>query len=151
YLPGNTEWVATINLKQIIESPAAASKKEFVAGLKSQLIEALEKVDAAEILKQVGFDVLKDLHSATIAGSAKKGEFVLVEGDFDMEKMLTAAEEYGNKNPDALKITTAGKLKIIEFTLPKEPAWFACFLSKKTLLACDSREGLDDAIARAEG
>ncbi|MBI3412386.1 MAG: hypothetical protein HY040_29040 [Planctomycetes bacterium] len=151
YLPGNTEWALTINIKQLLESPLATANKETLATFKTHIMDKLKDEGVAQILKDVGFDIFKDLHSVTIAGSGKEPEFALLQGSFDVDKLLAAAEGIGKKNADALKITKAGKLRILEITSPDAKRAFACFMDKKTLLACTTRDGLDAAIARADG
>lgn len=153
YLPSDTEWVFTFNIKQILDSPMVKAQKDHLEQAKGMLEAQLENNPAGKYIKDAGFNVFKDLHTVTFASAGnKEPDFVLVEGNFNVDKFVAAAEDaIKNTGGDVVKVTKSGKLKIFEITPPGEKRMFATLLNNKTMLACSTKEALDDAVARVGG
>src|SRR5207244_1310099 len=93
FLPNDTEWALHINVKQILDSPLVKAQKEGLGAVREELEKKLAENPAGKFIKDSGFDLLKDLKAITIAGSAKEPDLIVVEGNFDVEKFVAAAEK----------------------------------------------------------
>src|SRR5262249_1317958 len=66
YLPGDTEVVVTVNIKQILDSELVTSNKEALERLRKYLRKIMPS-EGQECLKKTGFDPFKDLTNITLA------------------------------------------------------------------------------------
>jgi hypothetical protein len=153
YLPADTEVVVTLNVRQVLDSPAV--KKNALEQLKA-LLKASDEVDG--ILKDLGFEPLKDLDRVVVAGpggnDADKG-LVIVRGKFDLAKFKAKADETLKGNPDNLKEHKVndgqgGQLVIYEVLLPGEdvPPIFVSLASDKVMLVSPGKDYVVDALKK---
>jgi hypothetical protein len=150
YLPGDTELVVTLNLKQMLDSPVAKQYKELIDKARGEIQRQLQNHQAAQELEKAGFDLLRDLHGVTIASNGGKDlsdMFLVVEGNFDEEKINGVAEEAAGKAPEALKISKIAGKKVYEITPPGEKRIYACLINEKTLVVSPTEDALKDAIS----
>jgi hypothetical protein len=152
YLPNDTEIVFTVNLKQILDSPLVKSNKDALDQGKAALENQFGDNPVLNNLKNAGFDIFRDLHSITVASDGgKEPTAIIVEGTFNSEKLMAAAEEAAKEHPDCLKITRAGSQTVFEITPPGDKVGFATLIKGKVLVATMTREGLTDILARLDG
>src|SRR5437867_3218342 len=96
YLPDATGGVFVIEVKQILDSQA------FTKDVKKQLEDVLKMEEVQMVLKDSGFDPLKDVDRIILAitpGTAEMmgGPFFVVEGRFDAAKLTAKAKELAEK------------------------------------------------------
>jgi hypothetical protein len=149
-LPENTEVVAVINLKQLIESPLVQKHalEHLRAGLKSN-------EEVSKILDSLGFDPFKDLTSITLGGAGigldMKG-LIIAHGQFDAAKFEGKAEEVAKDKGDLLKVHKEGDRKLFEVKPPdQEKPLFVGIVDKTTIVAGPDKEGVLDAFDKAAG
>jgi hypothetical protein len=150
YLPGDTEIVLTLNLKQMLDSPVAKQYRELIDKGRAAIEGQLQNNPVAKHLEQAGFDVLRDLHGFTLASNGGKDlsdMFLVIEGNFNEEKINGVAEEAASKFPEALKISKISGKKVYEITPPGEKRIYACLINEMTLVVSPTEEALKDAIS----
>jgi hypothetical protein len=106
-LPEDSEFVLSVNMKQIVESEII---KKYAL---DQLTQALQGADAKKFLTDLGLDPLKDIDRIIAGGSGKdqtdtKG-LVIIHGKFDPQKLYKAAEAQTKKDPDHFSMIKDGK------------------------------------------
>jgi len=154
-LPNDTETVAAINVKQILNS---ALVKKFG---QDKIKEALKSQEMFQkILDDLGFDIFKDLDSILIAGpggsDTDKG-LVIVRGNFDIKKMTTKAQGLAKDMKDVIKAVSVkdgvgGTYDFWEVSPPDAPqSLFVSLASKDTILAAPSKDYLIDAMEKLAG
>jgi len=154
-LPNDTETVASINVKQILNS---ALVKKFGIDKIKDAIKNQEMVQ--KILDELGFDIFKDLESILIAGpggsETDKG-LIIVRGNFNIKKMKTKAEGLAKDMKDVIKAVSVpdglgGKYEFWEVTPPDNPqSLFVSLLSNDTILAAPGKDYLIDALDKQAG
>jgi hypothetical protein len=149
FLPADTEIYLTINIKQAFSSGLA--KKLGADKLKDVLKEIGE---AADILKDLGFDPFKDLDTITVAGpgstEADKG-LVIVHGTFDLDKFKAKGEDAAKNFSDNLKIHKVGDHILYEAIVPpSDMAWFVALPSKDTMLLSPGKDYVVDALKKTD-
>jgi hypothetical protein len=118
-LPAETESVVFVNVRQILDSDLI---KKFAL---AQIKQALEGNDAQKTMKELGLDPLKDIdqvHGGLWGEDAQnmKGLFV-IKGNFDLEKLMAAAEKQAKKEGDKLSIVKDGEYTLIKVTVENRP------------------------------
>lgn len=102
-LPDDTEYVVSVNVKQIMESPLI--KKHALEKLRAHI---KENSEVSKILETLNFDPLKDLSSVTTAGQGTgpvdMKAYIIARGNFDVAKFESKAEEVSKNMGDVLKI-----------------------------------------------
>ena len=149
-LPGDTELVLSLNIKQMLDSEVAKQYKDILEQARGALQSKIDDNPAAKYLEKAGFDVLRDLHSVTLASNGSKevdAIFLVIEGKFNAEKVLAAAEEIAREAPDTLKISKIGSTSVFEITPQGEKRVYAALIGGKTLVAAPTQDALKDAIA----
>jgi hypothetical protein len=150
-LPGDTELVVSVNIKQMLNSEVAKQYKDIIDQARGALEAKIQDNPAVKFLEKTGFDVLRDLHGITLASNGTKdvdAMFVVVEGKFNQEKIHAAAEEFAGNNAEVLKISNLGATKIYEFTPPdNNKRFYAALINESTLLAAPSHDALKDAVS----
>jgi hypothetical protein len=152
YLPGDAEFVAQINFKQILDSPVV--KKHALDKLKEKL---KQHDEAVKILDSLGFDPFKDLTSITLAGNGLETDskpFIIAHGIFDLAKFEAKAEEVAKNMPDSLKIHKEGDHKIYEVKVESggdDKPTFVGLIDKTTIVVANDKDYILESFARAEG
>src|SRR5438132_362818 len=101
-------------------------------------------------LKKADFDLFKDLSSITFAipGARNPEEgFILLEGNFDAEKIEAAATEASKEAGGGLKVVMIGKVKAFEIAPKDEKTMYVGILNKKTMIACATKADFAEAVA----
>jgi hypothetical protein len=149
-LPGDTELVVSFNLKQILGSDIAKQYKDIIDMARGAIEGQIQNNPAAKYLEKSGFDVLRDLHSVTVASNGSKDVdaiFLVVEGKFNAEKIHAVAEEIAGENGDILRISKIGSKKVYEITPPGEKRIYAALINETTLVTAPSEDALKDALS----
>ncbi len=178
-LPADTEFIVSVNLRQILDSPLvkkSAPAQRFLEqcrqGLKgderplkelfrsAKLKEAgMREEDFLASARQtqarceaVGLDPFKDLDRVTVGGSFGKGLVTVVEGAFQLAKFRAAAQADVRKNPTSRFVQVSG-IDVWEWDEPAQPVSrsFLALLSPTCLVLCSSREAMGEVLERAAG
>lgn len=155
FLPPHAEAAITINVKAALDSQLAKNKKDLLEKLKETIKAKLDESPAKEWLEKAGFDIMKDLHSITIAGDGSKevdSIFFAVEGAFNVDKLVETAREAARTNGDVLKWSKSGNVNIFEVTPQgNEKTIYAGLIGDSVLVAAPTRDALNGTIARVNG
>jgi hypothetical protein len=148
YLPDETGGVFVVDVKQILAS------KAFTKDVKKQIEDVLKMEEVQMVLKDSGFDPLKDVDRIIWAFTSRTevtGPFIfVVEGRFDAKKLEAKAEQLSTQFP-GIKPIEIGKTKAYEMSLgPPEPAYVA-LVDKGVLVFAVSKQDLTEAIEKAGG
>ena len=147
FLPGDTEIIVHVNLRQALDSDLV--KKYALEQIKTQLKQSAE---LQAVLTAAGVDPIKDIASLTLAAPGKLSAdngLVIVRGNFDADKFHKAAADFADKNPESLKIHKSDHGPLYEGKdKNKGKPVFATLLSQGTLVFSPSRKLVLDAVAR---
>jgi hypothetical protein len=108
-LPADSELVAYVNVRQIIESEII---KKYAL---EQMKQTLQGNDAQKFLKELGLDPLKDVDKVVIGMSGTPGNpndargLLIVRGKFDPDKLYKAAEAQTKKDGDRFSLIKDGQ------------------------------------------
>jgi hypothetical protein len=149
-LPGDTEVLFTMNVRQILDS--ALVKKYGTEGLKEAL-KSNEEVQ--KILESLGFDPFKDLDSITSAspsGADPDKGLAIIHGKFDLAKFKAKGQEAAKEHGDIVKITKAGNHAVFEVSLPNQPKpFFVGLVDGTTIVVSPDKEYVANAFDQAAG
>jgi hypothetical protein len=144
-VPADAGFLVAINVRKILDAPLV--KKDAQKGLEKALAKDEE---LAKILKESGFDPLKDLDSITVTGPLDlmsfKG-FAVVRGRFQPDKILAAAATAAKQHPDKLKMVKEGNLEIVQIQGDR-PA-YAAFADNRTLIISAEKSVTAEVVQRA--
>jgi len=149
-LPAETEAVARVNVKQMLQSDLM--KKFAIPKLK----DAMKAGDAAAALEKLGLDPLKDIDSATMGiwGTDSQDMKVvgILHGTFDKDKLMKAAEEFAKATPDKMSIVEEGDFKMIKFTGDEgKPGYAAVADAKTVVIGSDKKIVANSLTAKKSG
>jgi hypothetical protein len=153
YLADDTDFVAVVNVKQIVASPAFKKK------LQKQLEDLLKMDAVASILKDSGLNPLKDVERITMIlgassfpreGNGGGGPAFLFEGTFDVAKMQAKADDLAKTFPAILKVQTKGDYKVYQVTVPGDTLSLVV-LDKNTIYFTARPGDLDAVLEKAAG
>jgi hypothetical protein len=155
-LPSDTEMVVTLNLQQILKSDALKGDvaKTLVDIVKAKINQGLEDKGVDKHLKKAGFDMFADLSSITFAmpgGRASEESFIVLEGNFDADKIEEAANAAAKEAGGGFKIITIANVKAFEVSPKEEKTMYVGILNKKTMIACATKADFTEAVARFNG
>lgn len=155
FLPGDTEVVLTLNVRQLLDSPLG--KKQVVETIKTFL---KDHDEVQKVLESLGLDLFKDVDRVTLAAPASpdndKGLF-LVHGRFDKAKFQARAEQAAKDNSDNFRILkepdgAGGKYTIWEVSLPElQQPLFAALLDKGPFVFSPGKDYVISALNKAAG
>jgi hypothetical protein len=150
FLPDDTEVVASINIRQLLDSGLAKKfdvAKEVEKGIK-------ENKEAGDVLKMLGLDPLKDVSRLTLATPGKSDEkrvLIAVHGSFDLAKIHDTADNIIKDKPEALSVSKEGNLRLYEVKPKGDQSVYVCLLNKDVLVASPVKAYVVDAIAKSSG
>ena len=153
-LPNDTELIVTVNLQQILKSEVVKANQAILDLVKAKITEKLEEKGVDKHLNKAGFDLYKDLTSITVAipGGRDSGEgFIVLEGNFDADKIEAAAIEVNKDAGNNLKIIKIANVKAFEVAPKDEKTMYVGILNANTLIACASKADFAEAVARLNG
>ncbi|HEY2910398.1 MAG TPA: hypothetical protein VGI99_09130 [Gemmataceae bacterium] len=144
-LPANSEFVFTVNVKQIIDSDII---KQYAL---EQLKQALQGADAQKMLTQLGLDPLKDVSKVVIGGSGTDQSdakmLMIIHGKFDPEKLFKAAEAMTKKKSDNFTMLKDGKDTLFKYQPDTGNPVYATVKDEQTILAGTDRKLVTAALA----
>jgi len=113
-LPADAEFVASFNVRQILDSEII---KKYAL---EQMKQTLQGNDAQKFLKELGLDPLTDVTKVVVGGSGTdqtdvKG-LMIVRGKFDPDKLYKAAEAQTKKDGDRFTLVKDGKDVMFKYT-----------------------------------
>jgi hypothetical protein len=148
YLPEDTQTVAGINVRQILDSTLV--KKYGLDKIK----EALKSEDEVQkILKDLDFDPLKDLDSVVVAapgGNESDKGLIIIRGRFDVARFQAKAEDVAKKKGEILQIEKVGGKTVYKIVL-QDQTFYASFVGPDTLLAAPGKDYLVKGLERTAG
>lgn len=153
-LPNDTELIVTFNLQQMLKSEVAKANKTIIDIAKAKIEEQLDDKGVTKHLKKADFDLFRDLSSVTIAvpgGRSPEEAFILLEGNFNAEKIEAAIGDAAKDAGDKVKVTKIAGVKAFEVSTKDEKTMYLGVLSKKTMIACVTKKDFAEAVARNEG
>ncbi len=153
-LPPDTELVVTFNLQQILKSDVVKANKAIIDIAKGKIDEQLDEKGLAKYLKKANFDLFRDLTAVTVSVPGERNQeegFILLEGNFDGEKIEAAFTDASKDAGGGLKTSMIGSTKVFEVSPKGEKSMFVGVINKKTLIACATKKDFADAVARAGG
>ena len=144
-LPADSEFVLSLNMKQIVESDII--KKYALENLK----QALQGADAKKFLTDLGLDPLKDVERVVIGGSGKdqsdaKG-LVIVHGKFDPAKLFQAAEAQTKKDPDHFTLVKDGNDKMFKYQPDNGNPVYGTVVDETTVILSNEKKAITTALA----
>jgi hypothetical protein len=153
-LPADTELVMTFNLKQILTSEVFKANQVLVDLAKAKITEQLDDKGVAKWLKKADFDLFRDLNVVTFAvpgGRNPEEGFILLEGNFDSEKIEAAVMEASKEVDGGVKVITIAGTRAFEVTPKDEKTMYVGVLDKKTMIASVTKADFTEAVARNKG
>lgn len=148
WFPDDTEAVVVVNLKQIFNGEALRNQPDARGELEG-LLGGFASLDAVQkYLAEANLRIFRDVRVVGFAFASNKEpgpSLVIVEGDFDAEKLATAAK--GSR----VKIAKNADQTIYEFAPRGEKPMFAALVEPSTLIAAPTGEALAAALARRAG
>jgi hypothetical protein len=155
YLPSDTEFVLTVNVKSFLDS--AIVKKQVLDRLRGLL---KDNEEVQKVFTSLGLDPFKDLDRVTVAAPASgdndRGLFIL-HGRFDAAKFRAKAEEAAKEHGDRFKILkvsdgASGKYTLYQFTLPEQQQpLFAALIDKGPLVLSPGKDYVISALNKGAG
>jgi len=151
YLPEDTEILVSLNIKQILASPVLKQ-----IGLE-QIKDALNSVEEINsVLKDLGFDPLKDLDGVLISspgGNDQDKGLIIIQGQFDLAKFKAKGEQAAKDFAENLKIHkvadgVGGTFIVYEATIQDQPSLFVALANKTTILASPGKDYVVDALKK---
>ena len=149
-VPADTASYLSINVKSALES--SFFEKQLLGPAKDAINELPE---AKDILSDLGFDPLKDLHRVifAIAGGTDTDRGLLIaHGTFDVAKFEKKAKDAAQDNADALKIHKVklggdATATVWEVIIPgQDSSIFVALVSNKILVASPGKDYVVDAL-----
>ena len=146
-LPADSEYVIYFNVKQILESDII---KKYAL---EQMKQALQGIDAQQMLKELGLDPLKDIEKITIGASGTGPEdtkgLIIVAGTFDPDKLYKAAEAQAKKDGDRFTMIKDGKDVMFKFQPDNGNPVYGTVVDNKTVIAGSDKKMITTALAAA--
>lgn len=145
-LPANADTVASVNLRQILDSDIA---KKYALEQVKQMLEGRE---AKQLITDLGLDPLKDIDRlvvATMDTSKDNTKYLLiVHGSFDTEKLFRTAEAETKKNGDKFAMIKDGNTIIFKYQPENgDPPMYGTVVNDKTVIAASDKKLIADALA----
>jgi hypothetical protein len=162
YLPDDTDFVLTVNVKQILATPA------FAKHYQKKVDDLLKMEPVPLLLKDSGFDPLKDVDRVLVAmgkgfhqvdvdpntgatSSSGGGPMLLVQGRFDSAKLKAKADQLVKDFPQFLKIHKSWAAPIYEIRDGQRSIYFVAVLDPTTLVAAARQSNAVEVLERAAG
>lgn len=147
-LPSDTQAMMRINFRSIIDSPLAKKM-----GIEKSL-EFIKTLPGAELLKELGFNPLKDIDSITFVapgGGDSEKSLIILSGKFKADKLVAKATEEAKNNKETVKISKTGDKTIFEVLVPDQQVpMFVMIASNSSIVASTNKEYLIKAIGGTE-
>ena len=149
-LPAETEWVASVNVRQILGSELF---KNHALG---QIKEALAGSGGVRMMRQVGIEPLTDIDRVTVGylgeGPGDVNAVFVVRGKFDPAKLLKAAQSSARIwGEGKVAVVEEGRYRLVRFSRDDSPRLiFMAVADEKTIVGGTDKELVTDALGAAE-
>lgn len=148
-LPVDTDTVAIVNIKQILESDIV---KKYAL---EQIKQVLEGQDAKKLLGDLGLDPLKDVEKLVAAsietkfGKQEEAKYLLIiHGNFDADKLYKTAEAASKANGDKFQMVKDGTTVMFKVQPDNgQPPMYATVVNGKTVVAASEKKLITAALA----
>jgi hypothetical protein len=153
-LPADTEFIFSVNVRQILDSPLV--KSTGLNQAKDALEQALQDEEIRGYVKSLGIDVFRDVNRITAAGPANKDSdkgVIIIEGKFSPDNFKKTAAEVSRRRGEYLKVGKIGEREMWEVPVPQHPGktMFVTLADNQTLVAAASKSALRELLAQADG
>jgi len=151
YLPGDTEVVISLNLKQVWNSKLVKDYSALIKQIQGQFNAKIDGNEvAAEIKKSLGIDPFQDIDTVTIGmselGKDAKNGVIVLEGKFNPDKFSETGNKAAKDNPEVVKSVPFGGATVYQITKSGEDPFFVGLLNKNTLVVSKNKEGMTGAV-----
>lgn len=151
-LPPDTDTVAMVNLRQIIDSDII---KKYAL---EQLKQALDGQDAKQMLTDLGLDPLKDIEKIVIGSvetqykkDAQPKFLLIVHGKFDPQKLYKTAEARAKTDGEKFAMVKDGDTVMFKFQPSEgESAVYGTVVNEKTVIAASEKKLISEALKAAD-
>ncbi|MCE9566657.1 MAG: hypothetical protein K8U57_31930 [Planctomycetes bacterium] len=148
-LPADTDLVAVVNLKQILDSEII---KKYAL---EQIKQVLEGQDVKKLLGDLGLDPLKDVEKLVAASIETKFAnnpeakyLLIVHGKFDADKLYKTAEAESKKNGDKFQMVKDGNTIMFKVQPDNgQPPLYATVVNDTTVIAASEKKLITTALA----
>lgn len=153
FLPKDTEAVVSFNLRNVMDSKIVEDNKALVDVLKGLLEARMNQNEQfGQLRKQTGFDLFTDLDQVTIATNGKKDAdevMVVVEGKFNVAKVVAAIKEFAKNNAESVKMVSVAGKETFQFTPPNgNDGGFMTMANKNTMIMTKTKASLESALGK---
>lgn len=149
-LPNDANFVVTINVKQMLDSPLFKKLDD-----KFNIKDALKKnAETKQAIETIGLDPLKDLDQVVLSGSGGKQDeaLVLIQGNFDKTKLEAAASKAALDDKNGLKILKEGGYTVYEMTNKKDAQIvYGAIVDNSTIVASPKKDYVLEALDKKAG
>ncbi len=147
-LPSDTQAMMRINFRSLIDSPLA-KKMGIEKGM-----DFIQALPGSEILKELGFNPLKDIDSVTFVapgGNDSEKSLIILAGKFKADKLVAKATEEAKNNKEMVKTSKVGEKTIFEILIPDQQLpMFVMIASNSSIVASTNKDYLIKAIGGKE-
>jgi hypothetical protein len=143
----------TVNLSQILNSKQVRGEKETIDHIKGVLSRITDEHPVLKCLKEVRFDVSRNLDRITFAsprGKDLKAGLLILEGAFSVRELNAALNDMARANPKAHTLTWSGGSAIYEIATSTETQYFVSLINNTTLVLATSMAVLIDVLDRSK-
>ena len=158
YLPDDAVFVGVVNVKKITAWPPF--QKQF----QDQFQQLLKTETAQRVLKDTGFDPLRDLDRVLIvegvssypetftpsSSGHNEPTFFLAHGRFDPDKIASKLRQAAKDTPGLVKSRKVEDIEMWEIGASGDSIFLAVF-DKETVMACDVESQATEAMEKAAG
>ena len=150
YVPADAVLVIHVNVQQLLDSNLV--RKYALPPLEQALTKNKRNEEVQQVLKGLGLDPAKDIHSITVSTAVKDSDKILVSlrGKFNLDKIHATAQKVAGDKKDSFKISKAGDKSLYEVTQQGKTV-YAGVADEGTLLASPSRDYVADALGSKTG
>jgi len=151
-LPPDTDTVAVVNFRQIIESDII---KKYAL---EQIKQLLDGQDAKQILTDLGLDPLKDVEKVVIGSVETQYKkdmqpkfLIVVHGKFDPAKLYKTAEARAKADGNKFSMVKDGDTVMFKFQQSEgETAVYGTVVNEKTVVAASEKKLITEALKAAD-
>jgi hypothetical protein len=151
-LPPDTDTIAVVNLRQIIDSDII---KKYAL---EQIKQLLDGQDAKQILTDLGLDPLKDIEKIVIGSvetqfkkDAEPKFLIIVHGKFDAQKLYKTAEARAKTDGEKFAMVKDGDTVMFKFDPGSgQPSVYGTVVNEKTVIAASDKKLITEALKAAD-
>jgi hypothetical protein len=151
-LPAETDTIAMVNLRQIIDSEII---KKYAL---EQIKQLLEGQDAKQLLGDLGLDPLKDIEKIVVGSvetqykkDAQPKFLIIVHGKFDPQKLFKTAEAKAKSDGEKFAMVKDGDVVMFRFDPGNgQASVYGTVVNEKTVIAGSDKKLVTEALKAAD-